>query len=76
MQEKVIKIIFGLVFLFSILSIFELLLIIEDMNKTENLEIEVKKNLEVLETIVDFVNEHSQSMRLEEQPKIQSFKNR
>ncbi|WRC13822.1 hypothetical protein KVE30_00995 [Helicobacter pylori] len=75
MQEKIIKVIPGLLFLFSILSIFELCLIIEDMNKTEKLEAEVKKNLEVLETITEFLK-HSEGMCLKEQPKIKTFKNR
>ncbi len=43
MQEKIIKVIPGLLFLFCILNIFEMLLILEDMNKTEKLEREVKK---------------------------------
>lgn len=50
-NEKFFKVIPAALFLFSILGIFELCLIIEDMNKTEKLEIEIKKNLEVLETI-------------------------
>ncbi len=69
MQEKVIKVIPGLLFLFCILSIFELFLIIEDMNKTENLEMEVKKNLAVIETITKLlINEHLEGMQLEEKP--------
>ncbi|PUD46111.1 hypothetical protein [Helicobacter pylori] len=58
MQEKIIKIIPALLFLFCILSVLELFLIIEDMNKTEKLEIEIKKNLEVIETITYLLNEH------------------
>ncbi|WRB07425.1 hypothetical protein KVJ62_06700 [Helicobacter pylori] len=73
MQEKIIKVIPGLLFLFSILSILELFLIIEDMNKTEKLENEVKKNLEVLETITELLNQHLEGMQLEN-PKIKIFK--
>ncbi|MGL2612130.1 hypothetical protein ACQJ6I_05325, partial [Helicobacter pylori] len=65
MQEKIIKIIPGLLFLFCVLSILELVLIIEDMNKTEKLEAEVKKNLEVLESVIILLNEHSECMQLE-----------
>ncbi|WQR86173.1 hypothetical protein KVC11_07415 [Helicobacter pylori] len=65
MQEKIIKIIPGLLFLFYVLSILELFLIIEDMNKTEKLEKEIKKNLEVTETIIELLNNHSECMDLE-----------
>ncbi len=76
MQEKIIKIIPGLLFLFCILSIFELVLTLEDMNKTEKLENKVKKNLEVLETIVKLLNnEHLEGMQLEK-PEIKLFKNK
>ncbi|GAA8612107.1 hypothetical protein HpDR69_03050 [Helicobacter pylori] len=75
MQEKIIKIIPGLLFLFCVLSILELVLIIEDMNKTEKLESEVKQNLEVIETITELLNEHLEGMGLEK-PKIKIFKNK
>ncbi len=75
MQEKIIKVIPGLLFLFCILNIFELFLIIEDMNKTEKLEIEVKKNLAVIETIAELLNEHLEGMQQEE-PKIKLYKNK
>ncbi|WRA81949.1 hypothetical protein FE341_05925 [Helicobacter pylori] len=75
MQEKIIKVIPGLLFLFCVLSILELFLIIEDMNKTEKLEREVKKNLEVIETITELLKEHLEGMELEK-PKIKIFKNK
>ncbi|MGL2594453.1 hypothetical protein ACQJ6B_04155 [Helicobacter pylori] len=75
MQEKTIKIIPGLLFLFCVLSVLELVLIIEDMNQTEKLEIEVKKNLETLETIAELLNEHLEGMELEK-PEIKIFKNK
>ncbi|EMG80112.1 hypothetical protein HMPREF1394_01748 [Helicobacter pylori GAM105Ai] len=75
MQEKIIKIIPELLFLFCVLSVFELVLIIEDMNKTEKLEREVKKNLEVIETIIELLNEHLEGMQLEKS-KIKIFKNK
>ncbi|EMH39559.1 hypothetical protein HMPREF1427_00213 [Helicobacter pylori GAM83Bi] len=75
MQEKIIKVIPGLLFLFCVLSILELFLIIDDMNKTEKLESEVKKNLEVIETIAELLNKHLEGMQLEN-PKIKIFKNK
>ncbi|MGL2483131.1 hypothetical protein ACOWMH_02940 [Helicobacter pylori] len=65
MQEKIIKVIPGLLFLFCVLSVLELFLIVEDMNKTEKLEKEIKKNLEVIETITELLNEHLEGMQLE-----------
>ncbi|ANT42548.1 hypothetical protein [Helicobacter pylori] len=76
MQEKIIKVIPVLLFLFCVLSVLELFLIIEDMNKTENLEKKVEKNLEVIETITELLNEYLEGMGLEEAPKIKLFKNK
>ncbi|WQX84946.1 hypothetical protein KVM54_04675 [Helicobacter pylori] len=53
-NERFLKVIPAVVFLFCILEIFELVLIINDMNKTERLENDVRKNLEVLETITKY----------------------
>ncbi|EJB40660.1 hypothetical protein HPHPA4_1588 [Helicobacter pylori Hp A-4] len=75
MQEKIIKIIPSLLFLFCVLGILELFLIIEDMSKTEKLENELKKNLEAIETIVELLNEHLEGMQLEK-PEIKIFKNK
>ncbi len=72
-NEKFLKIIPALLFLFCILSVFELFLIIEDMNKTEKLEMEVKNNLAVIETIVELLNEHLEGMQLEK-PKNKHYK--
>ncbi len=74
-NEKTLKIIPALLFLFSVLSVFELFLIIEDMNKTEKLEIEIKKNLAVIETITELLNEHLEGMELEK-PEIKLYKAR
>ncbi|WP_237392842.1 hypothetical protein [Helicobacter pylori] len=54
-SEKVLKIIPALLFLFLILEIFELVLIINDMNKTEKLEQQLSKNLEFIDNLL---NEH------------------
>lgn len=50
-NEKVLKVIPALVFLFCFLEIFELALIISGMNKTEKLEAKIENNLKVLESI-------------------------
>ncbi|WQV34698.1 hypothetical protein KVK87_02315 [Helicobacter pylori] len=63
--EKFFKVIPAVVFLFCVLEIFELVLIINDMNKTEKLEAEIRNNLKVLEDITFLLNEHSQGMQLE-----------
>ncbi|OPG66037.1 hypothetical protein BGL87_00275 [Helicobacter pylori] len=55
-NEKFFKVIPAVLFLFCILEILELVLIIGDMNKTQSLEAEVKKNLEVIETITELFN--------------------
>ncbi len=64
-NEKFLKIIPGSLFLFCLLEIFELVLIINDMNKTEKLETEIRNNLKVLEDIVILLNEHLEGMQLE-----------
>ncbi|GHQ61236.1 hypothetical protein VN1229_04640 [Helicobacter pylori] len=64
-NEKVLKVIPAVVFLFCLLEIFELVLIINDMNKTEKLEVEIKNNLEMLGNIVILLNEHLGCMELE-----------
>ncbi len=64
-HEKFLKVIPAAIFLFCILEIFEMVLIIADMNKTEKLEAEIRNNLNVLEDITIFLNEHLEGMRLE-----------
>ncbi|WP_199496905.1 hypothetical protein [Helicobacter pylori] len=64
-NEKIIKIIPAMLFLFCVLEIFELVLIINDMNKTEKLEAEIRNNLKVLEDITILLNEHLEGMQLE-----------
>ncbi len=61
-NKKIIKIIPALLFLFVLLEIFELALIINDMNKTEKLESQLRENLQVLETITNLLNEHLDGM--------------
>ncbi|GAA9437490.1 hypothetical protein BTM431_15270 [Helicobacter pylori] len=64
-NEKFLKVIPAVVFLFCVLEVFELVLIINDMNKTEKLEAQLRRNLEVLEEITFLLNEHEQCMELE-----------
>ncbi len=61
--EKFLKVIPSLVFLFCILEIFELVLIINDMNKTEKLEVEIKNNLKALKNITILMNEYLEGMQ-------------
>ncbi|KAA6502830.1 hypothetical protein EPC71_08075 [Helicobacter pylori] len=55
-NEKILKIIPALLFLFCLLEIFELVLIINDMNKTEKLEQKLAENVKSLEAITDLLN--------------------
>ncbi|ANT43128.1 hypothetical protein JT081_07835 [Helicobacter pylori] len=50
-NERFLKVIPAMVFLFCILEIFEMVLIINDMIKTEKLEAEIRNNLKELEMI-------------------------
>ncbi|ADU80415.1 hypothetical protein [Helicobacter pylori] len=60
-DEKYLKIIPALLFLFCLLEIFELVLIIENLNKTEKLKNDLRNNLQVVETIA----EHLESIQVE-----------
>ncbi len=64
-NEKFLKVIPAVVFLFCVLEIFELVLIINDMNKTEKLEAKIRNNLKALEDITILLNEHLEGMQLE-----------
>ncbi|ANT42618.1 hypothetical protein JT254_03640 [Helicobacter pylori] len=64
-NERFLKVIPAVVFLFCVLEIFELALIVNDMNKTEKLEAEIRSNLKVLEDIIKSPNKHLTGMRLE-----------
>ncbi|GHP56242.1 hypothetical protein VN1192_12330 [Helicobacter pylori] len=65
LKEKAIKIIPSVLFLFCLLQIFELVLVIGEMNKTEKLEAQIKTNLKMLESIASLLNEHLEGMELE-----------
>ncbi|WRB90554.1 hypothetical protein KVD94_03040 [Helicobacter pylori] len=64
-NKKFLKVVPALVFLFCVLEIFELVLIINDMDKTEKLEAEIRNNLKVLEDITILLNKHLEGMQLE-----------
>ncbi len=64
-DEKIFKIIPAVLFLFCLLEIFELVLIIGNMNKIEKLEARIENNLKVLEDITILSNEHLEDMVLE-----------
>lgn len=64
-NEKFLKVIPALVFLFCLLEIFELVLIINDMNQTEKLEAKIENNLKVLESITILLNRDLECMELE-----------
>ncbi|GAA7244150.1 hypothetical protein [Helicobacter pylori] len=68
-NEKFLKVIPAVVFLFCILEIFELVLIISDMDKTEKLETEIRNNLKALKDITILQNKH-QGMDLDNKIKI------
>ncbi|GAA8996081.1 hypothetical protein BTM275_09810 [Helicobacter pylori] len=63
--EKFLRVVPSVVFLFCMLEIFELALIINDMNKTEKLEAEIRNNLRALEDITILLNEYLEGMQLE-----------
>ncbi len=63
-NERFLKVIPAVVFLFCVLEIFELVLIIADMDKTEKLQAEIRANLKVLEDITILSNEYSKDKRM------------
>ncbi len=63
-SEKIFKMVPAVLFLFCILEIFELVLIIDNMNKIENLEAGIRNNLKVVEDITILLNEHLECTQL------------
>ncbi|PDW65135.1 hypothetical protein BB446_05300 [Helicobacter pylori] len=61
-NERSLKIIPALLFLFLLLEIFELVLIVNDMNKTEKLEQRLQESLKVSVTITNLLNERLDGM--------------
>ncbi|WP_231174077.1 hypothetical protein [Helicobacter pylori] len=56
--EKIMKVIPGLLFLLALLGIFELVLIIDNMNKIEKIESRLHQDLEALELGTNLLNKH------------------
>ncbi|WRE77581.1 hypothetical protein KVE96_02875 [Helicobacter pylori] len=63
-NERSFKVIPAVVFLFCVLEIFELVLIIVDMNKTKKLEYQLSQNLKVSERITILLKEHLECRQL------------
>ncbi|WQY14907.1 hypothetical protein KVK47_05325 [Helicobacter pylori] len=64
-NERFLKVVPAVVFLFCLLEIFELVLIIHDMNKSEKLEAEIRNNLNMLKDIAISLNKHLECKQLE-----------
>lgn len=73
-QERFLKVFPGLMFLFCVLEIFELVLIINDMDKSAKLEVAIKNNLNVLEHITILLNEHLEGMQLGHDKRLRKLK--
>ncbi len=65
LNEEFLKMIPGVVLLFCVLEIFELLLIINDLNKTEKIETQLRQNLEVSKDITILLKKYLDGMQLE-----------
>ncbi len=63
-DEKIIKIVPAVVFLFCLLEIFELALSISYIGKIEKLEAEVINNLKISEDVAALLNDHLRGMGL------------
>lgn len=53
-----------MVFLFCILEIFEMVLIINDMNKTEKLEVRIKNDLKVLQDNIILLSKYFEHKKI------------
>ncbi len=51
-NEKILKIVPAILFLFSILEMFEMFLIVANLNNIEKIEVRLKQDLEISEMIV------------------------
>ncbi|EQL73351.1 hypothetical protein [Helicobacter pylori] len=64
-NERFLKVIPAVVFLFCILEIFELVLIINITNESEKLETETKLNIKALEGDMFLLNEYLEGIGLQ-----------
>ncbi|MGL2449512.1 hypothetical protein ACOWM4_02275 [Helicobacter pylori] len=69
-NEKFLKVIPEVVLLLCVLEIFEMFLIVDDMNKAEKLEAKIANNLKVLEDVTILLNEYLEGKQLEYSKKI------
>ncbi|ANT42953.1 hypothetical protein [Helicobacter phage PtB92G] len=63
-HEKFLKVIPSVMFLFCILEILELVLIIDDMNKTEKLESEIKNDLKLLQDDIILLHKYFEHKKI------------
>lgn len=63
-DERSFKAIPAVIFLFCLIEIFELILVIDDMNKTEKLEAQMIGNLKSLEDITILLNKYLEDKHL------------
>ncbi|WRB12064.1 hypothetical protein KVJ86_00995 [Helicobacter pylori] len=73
-NEKFLKVIPAVMFLFCILQIFELVLIVNNMNESEKIEVRIRNDLKVLKNIMSSLNESSEGMQLSERFKDKKIK--
>ncbi|GAA7834405.1 hypothetical protein HpMS158_12590 [Helicobacter pylori] len=64
-SKRFFKVFPAMVFLFCFLEIFELVLIIIDLNKTEKLENKIDNDLQTIEKITNLSDKHLECMHLE-----------
>ncbi|MFT2606379.1 hypothetical protein [Helicobacter pylori] len=64
-HERTLKIIPAVLFLFCVLEIFEMILIINNLNKVEKLEAKIENNLKMSEHITILLDENLVGMDLE-----------
>ncbi|GAA8599663.1 hypothetical protein HpDR66_13370 [Helicobacter pylori] len=68
-SEKTLKLMPAVLVLFCLLEIFEMALIVADMNKTEELENNLQNDLQLTRTIINLLYEHLKGMDLEHSQK-------
>ncbi|GAA7304085.1 hypothetical protein HpCK59_10500 [Helicobacter pylori] len=75
-SERFLKVIPAVVFLFCVLQIFELVLIINDMNETEKIETKIRNDLKELKDIIILLNESLEGRQLSESFEDKKIKNK
>ncbi|GAA9299865.1 hypothetical protein TH0249_10280 [Helicobacter pylori] len=62
-NERFLKVVPGLVFLFCLLEIFELVLIVNSMNESEKIEVRIRNDLKESKDIIILLNESLESFK-------------